>query len=178
MTAKKMTQVGNPIIRKRSGVVKNIKSKRVKKLIKDLSDTMRRAGLVGIAAPQLGINERIFLTEIRNTDARKVDEKMEKSPLKIFINPQLKYLSKKIISKYEGCGSVSTGALFAKVPRAYKVVISAFNENGIRFELAAKGLLARVIQHEMDHLNGKVFLDRVVDTKSLMERKEYLKKYR
>ena len=172
MIIKSVTQVGNPIIRKKSKKVISVKSPKVKKIIKDLTDSMRNANLVGISAPQIGQNLRIFVTEIRTTTLRKTNE-LDK--LRVFINPKIIMSSKKKISGYEGCGSVAISGIFGKVPRSTQVTVKAFDENNKKFVLTAKGLLARVIQHEFDHLEGIIFLDKVFDKNSLMSREEYLK---
>ncbi len=175
MIIKIPTQVGNPIIRTNAKEVKIIKSKEVQKIIKDLVDSMRHHDLVGMAAPQIGKSVRIFVTEIRKTKNR--------SPkvidgLKIFINPTIKSNSDKEILGYEGCGSVAEGNLFGKVNRSESITVQAFNERGEKYDLNAKGLLARVIQHEIDHLNGNVFLDWLTDKNSLMSGVEYRKKFK
>lgn len=172
MIIKKVTQVGNPIIRKKSKKVVSINSLEVKKIIKDLIDSMRDSNLVGMAAPQIGYNLQIFVTEIRTTTLRKTKE-LDK--LRIFINPKIINESKNKVSGYEGCGSVALSGIFGKVSRPIQITVSAIDENNNKFEYKAKGLLARVIQHEIDHLNGIVFLDKVTDKKSLMSKEEYTK---
>lgn len=92
MATKKTTQIGNPILRAKAEVVKDIKSKSVKNLITDLTDTMRANNLVGIAAPQIGKSLRIFVTEIRKTKLRKSDV-VDK--FRVFINPRIVSVSKK-----------------------------------------------------------------------------------
>ena len=176
MIIKSVTQVGNPIIRKKSKNVASVKSLSVKKIIKNLTDSMRHSNLVGMAAPQIGQNLRIFVTEIRKTKFRKKIKELD--GLRVFINPKIISRSRKMVSGYEGCGSVATAGIFGKVPRPYRVTVSAINEKNKKFVFTAKGLLARVIQHETDHLDGIVFLDKVADKKSLMSREEYLKKFR
>ena|SRR3984885_555571 len=176
MIIKELTQVGNPVIRKKSIAVKDTNSKKTKKIIKDLVDSMRYGNLVGLAAPQIGINQRIFVTEIRTTSLRKVDEMMEADDLRVFINPRIISVSKKTFSGYEGCGSVANAHLFGKVARPTSLVVKAQNTNGEEFTLGAKGLLARVILHEQDHIDGKIFLDRLTDHKILMSANEYRKR--
>ena len=173
MIIKSVTQVGNPIIRNKSKKVINVSSPNIKKIIKDLTDSMRHSNLVGMAAPQIGHNLRIFVTEIRATTLRKTNE-LDK--LRVFINPQIINISQKKVSGYEGCGSVATSGIFGKVSRPEKITIQATDENNNKFEHTAKGLLARVIQHEMDHLDGIVFLDKVSDKKSFMSKEEYIKR--
>jgi peptide deformylase len=172
MIIKSVTQVGNPIIRKKSKNVKLIVSPLVKKIIKDLKDSMRDSNLVGMAAPQIGHNLRIFVTEIRNTTLRKTKE-LDK--LRVFINPKIVDVSNKKILGYEGCGSVAFSGIFGKVSRFTQITVIAYDENNKKFQYTAKGLLARVIQHEFDHLEGIVFLDKVIDKKSLMSKEEYIK---
>lgn len=172
MIIKSVTQIGNPIIRKKSKKVTSAKSPKVKKTIKDLVDSMRYANLVGMAAPQIGHNLRIFVTEVRTTTLRKTNE-LDK--LRIFVNPRIISASKKQVSGYEGCGSVASAGIFGKLSRSTRVTVRALDKNNKKFVLTANGLLARIIQHEFDHLEGIVFLDKVSDKKSLMSQEEYIK---
>lgn len=173
MIIKHATQIGNPIIRRKAKPVLRITSPATKRIVRNLMDSMRHHGLVGMAAPQIGIGQRVFVTEIRKTKTRK---QKQTDPVRVFINPRIISRSKKQTIGYEGCGSVANAGIFGKVKRSHGVVINAFNEKGNRFKLRATGLLARIIQHENDHLDGKVFLDRMPDAKSLMSREEYLRR--
>lgn len=173
MIIKNTTQIGNPIIRNKSKKVVSFDTKETKTIIKDLIDSMRYHNLVGMAAPQIGKNIRIFVTEIRKTTLRKTKEL---DSVRVFINPIIKKYSKRQVTAYEGCGSVASARLFGEIKRSEEVIIEAHDEYGEKFRLSASGLLARVIQHEFDHLEGKIFLDRISNTKSLMSREEYLKK--
>ena len=172
MIIKEVSEIGSKVIRTRAKEVKFLKSLMVKKTIKDLTDSMRKHGLVGMAAPQIGIGTRIFVTEIRKTPYRK-DAELDK--LRIFINPKIVSSSDKCVIGHEGCGSVSNGGLFGPVKRPEEVVVQALDSNGDKFHLEVSGLLARVIQHEIDHLNGVVFIDHVSDTRKLLGKTEYLK---
>lgn len=172
MAIRKIVQVGNPIIRRKSKRVKKINTKAIRKVIGDMIATMRRNNLVGIAAPQVGKNLRIYLTEIRPTKFR---NRKKADPLRVFINPRVRKLSRQTQSGYEGCGSVAVANLFGKVPRSKSLTVEAYDKKGKFFVFEAKGLVAIVIQHEHDHIEGKVFLDRLKDTKTLMSRNEYLK---
>lgn len=174
MIIKSTTQVGNLVIRKKSQRVVDTSSASTKKIIKDLTDSMRHHGLVGMAAPQIGSELRIFVTEIRETKSRKDMKKSDIDGLRVFVNPKLVLVSEKLIKGWEGCGSVASANLFAKVARPNSVIVEALDEKGDKFTLEAKGLLARVIQHEMDHINGIIFTDKA-DTKTYMSREEYLK---
>ena len=168
---KKTVQIGDLILRTKAEVVKDIKSVKIKKLIADLTDTMRENNLVGIAAPQIGVSLRVFVTEIRKTKIRKDAEVDE---LRVFINPKIVSVSKKMNKDWEGCGSVAQGGLFAMVSRPESIQVQAYNEHAEPFILQTSGLLARIIQHETDHLNGVMFTD-IAEIKTLIGRDEYLK---
>jgi peptide deformylase len=151
----------------------SLSSKTTRKIVRNLIDSMRYHGLVGMAAPQIGISQRIFVSEIRKTKTR---SQRESDLVRVFINPHIISFSRERAFGYEGCGSVANSGLFGKVRRPRSVVVEAFDEKGKKFKLHASGLLARVIQHEFDHLEGKVFLDRLSDMKSVMSREEYLRR--
>lgn len=172
MIIKNIIQAGNPFLRKKAKIVKNINSSKVKKATKDLIDTMRGSDLIGISAPQIGQDFRIFVTELRKTINRDIKDR---DNLRIFINPKIIRISKKESMGHEGCGSVGSAQIFGSVKRPNKIIVEALNEKGEKFIINAKGLLARVIQHEFDHINGILFTDKVFDYKKLMSREEYKK---
>lgn len=171
MAIKNTIQAGNFILRAKVLAVNDIKSAHTKRIVGDLVDSMRAYDLVGIAAPQIGKSLRIFATEIRNTKLRKSEEIDE---LRIFINPKIISTSKRLSKGWEGCGSVAEAGLFAIVTRPQSVSIEASDQQGEKFTLKASGLLARVIQHENDHLNGVLFTD-IAHMDTVMSRNEYLK---
>ncbi len=172
MSIKEAIQIGNKVIRKKSSVVKDVSAREVQEIIKDLIDSMRHNNLVGMAAPQIGKNYRIFVSEIRKTTYRKNIDKNDS--LKVFINPKIVWRSQKQADGYEGCGRVVSAQLFGKVKRSISVECKAIDEKGNPFTLKASGLLARVIQHEIDHLNGFVFIDRVSNTRTLLDKQAYI----
>lgn len=176
MIIRSATQIGDQAIRKKSLKVTKCGSLKVQKIIKDLTDSMRYHQLVGMAAPQIGSNLRIFVTELRKTVTRKSLKQLD--GVRVYINPRLVQVSKKQDIDYEGCGSVAKAKLFAPVRRPSLVTVQAMNEFGQSFRLKASGLLARVIQHETDHLNGVVFLDRVKNFAQVLDRKDYIRKKR
>lgn len=171
MAIKKTVQVGDPVIRAKAKPVKDFKTAATKRVIRDLTDTLRAHNLVGIAAPQIGESLGIFVTEIRQTKFR---PNVTPDELRVFINPKIVSVSKKVVSDWEGCGSVAEAGLFAKVRRPESVTIEAYNEQGEKFTFSAKGLLGRVIQHENDHLDGVLFTDKA-DPKTYMSASEYVK---
>lgn len=161
------------MLRKKSKLVAKPKAKSIHNLIKDLIDSMRATGLVGMAAPQIGINLRVFVTELRKTKIRKSLKDVDQ--VRVFINPKIVSLSKERTVLYEGCGSLAHAQLFGPVKRPKKIIVEAINEHGERFKLIAEGLLAKVIQHEYDHLEGIVCIDKFLDSKKIIDREEYIK---
>jgi peptide deformylase len=119
---------------------------RIRKLVDDMAETMYAAPGIGLAASQVNVHERVVVIDISETH----DE------LRVFINPEIVAQSGSEESE-EGCLSVP--GVFDKVTRAERVTVRALDRDGKPFELAADGLLAVCIQHELDHLKGKVFVD-------------------
>ncbi|MEK9176035.1 MAG: peptide deformylase [Patescibacteria group bacterium] len=176
---RRVIQAGHPNLKKPNKVVKDLKSPKIRQLIKDLRNTLYKTGLIGIASPQIGENYMIIITHPRTTKARafgKVDK------LRIYINPKIIFKSKKENLIYEGCGSVGgnidDGAIFGPVVRPAIIEVEAFDEKGNKFSLRCDGILARVIQHEMDHLNGFEFIERVSDLSLIIMEPFYKKSIR
>lgn len=118
----------------------------IKTLVKDMLETMHDENGIGLAATQVDVHKRLVVLD--------VSEKQDNP--QVFINPQITHLEGKTISE-EGCLSVPNN--YAKVERAEKITITALDENGQSFSLDAEGLLAICLQHELDHLQGKLFVD-------------------
>lgn len=134
---------------------------------------MLEKDLIGIAAPQIGKNFQIFITEPRKTKARRGDQ-VDK--LRIYINPKIVEYSKIENIIYEGCGSVARGTLFGPIKRPAQITIEAFDEKGKKFRLTTNGILGRVIQHEYDHLYGIEFTEKLIDIRKLIDVEIYRKK--
>lgn len=175
MSVRKVTQIGHPSLKAKNKIVRYLKSSVIKKLIKDLKDTMYKTDLVGIAAPQIAENYMVFVTHPRNTKTRKL---FREDICRVYINPKITKLSKEEVVVYEGCGSLDEGRIFGPVIRPKEIKIEAFDENGNKFLLVCDGLLARVIQHEYDHLVGVEFIQKVSDYNKLLEKTFYLKTIR
>lgn len=137
---------GDEILRKRSREVSEIND-RILTLIEDMKDTMYHAQGVGLAAPQIGILKRMVVIDVGNGAI-------------VLINPEIVKTQGSQID-LEGCLSIP-GAQ-GKVERPEKVTVKALNENGEMFELEGEGLLARAFCHEIDHLNGTLFIDKVIE---------------
>lgn len=136
-----------------------IGSPKIQKVIRDMRAALRSYNVEGfsavaIAAPQIGIPLRIFLVEDMSTDR---DEE-QKIPNLVAINPKIIKLSKKKQVVGEGCLSVPDA--YGAVERARQTTLRAYDENGDEFERGASGLLAQIFQHEVDHLDGTLFVDR------------------
>ncbi|MFV1917428.1 MAG: peptide deformylase [Patescibacteria group bacterium] len=171
MAVREIVKIGHFALKTKNKPVKSFASAKTKKLLRDLRDTMRKNELVGIAAPQIGENYLVFLTEPRKTKYRPKENVDE---LRVFINPKIAQSSKQANIIYEGCGCV--GNIFGPVKRSKKVTIEALGAKGDKFQLTTDGLLARVILHEMDHLQGIEFLQRIKDNQKLVHTEHY-KKY-
>lgn len=172
MAFKKVIMAGDKRLRAKNKKIKDIKSAKTQKLIKELINSMRKEDLIGIAANQIGENYSVFITQPRSTKARKgVTDK-----LRVYINPKLIYASKAQVLIYEGCGSV--GDIFGPVLRPKEVEVEAIDEKGQKFTLRADGILARVIQHELDHLAGVEFLQKVSDYSKILVKEHYVKQIR
>ena len=167
-----ISQVGSDVIRSTAEPAALPLSTETRHLITDMVDTMRFAELVGIAAPQVGHGLRIFVTEVRRTTYR--NEGLDK--LRVFVNPEIVSQSEDTEVIYEGCGSVAHGDLFGEVSRPKTITLRYYDENSVAHTEEFTGVLARVIQHELDHLNGTVFLDKLTTTKTVKSANEYRKK--
>ncbi len=138
--------LGDPLLRKHSSVVTDIDGN-IKKLAEEMVSIMSAAKGVGLAAVQVGDLIRLFVT------------KVPKDVPRVFINPDILETSIEQELQEEGCLSIP--GINADVERPGSVRVQAWNEKGRPFSLTAEGFLARVIQHEFDHLNGTLFIDRV-----------------
>lgn len=172
---KKTIQAGDPRLKKKNKEIKNFKSPILKRLIRDLTDSMNKAGLIGMAAPQIGENYSVFITHPRKTKARSLGRT---DKLRVYINPKIVYKSKKENVIYEGCGSVVNGDLFGPVKRPEEIEVIALDEKGKKFSIRCNGILARVIQHEYDHLMGIEFIERVSDYRKVIVGDFYRKNIR
>jgi peptide deformylase len=174
----KLYQTGQPVLRKKAKVVskKVLASKKTQELIDSMVDTLRDSPGVGLAAPQVGESLQIFIVE----DLAKYHEQVpsdvlaaqERKPvaLKVFVNPKLEVTEQDEALFFEGCLSVD--GYMAAVPRTKTVRIQALDRHGKAIAYTAHGWFARILQHETDHLNGILLIDRM-KTKSFMNIKNF-----
>lgn len=159
-----ITQFGNPVLRMKCREVTEVTDE-IRKLAEDMVETMNEAEGVGIAAPQVGVDIRMAVVDVSHDEESvsfcKINGKsvnmLEYMPL-VFINPELE-LSGEKVNEQEGCLSIQEIRAQVKRPTIVKAKLPLLD--GTILELEADGLLARALQHEVDHLNGVLFTDRV-----------------
>lgn len=158
MAVKKIRKIGDPVLREKCREVKTI-DKNILALVEDMIDTVSDSGIsgIGLAAPQIGVLKRIIIVFL--------NKKFE-----TFINPEIKILDNEMLEDEEGCLSVYSIKTIVKRPR--KIKLSAKNLKGDEVELEAEEMLARIFMHEIDHLNGMLFIDRL----NPKARKDFLSK--
>ncbi|MBI2053083.1 MAG: peptide deformylase [Candidatus Ryanbacteria bacterium] len=158
--------LGDKVLRQKSAPVdaKEITSKKIRDIIKRMSLVLRATEEgIGIAAPQIGIPLQIFIASEEALAIDRRDADLEKPPKKkwrhfVFINPQVVKVSAKKTKGSEGCLSVPKK--YGIVARAEKIKIRALDEHGKKIERGASGLFARLLQHEIDHLYGTLYIDK------------------
>ncbi|MGH2786540.1 MAG: peptide deformylase [Actinomycetota bacterium] len=145
MATREIRTFGDPVLRQRAREIDEVTDLH-RKLIKDMIDTMRVAPGVGLAAPQIGVLERIFVWEVEERHGA-------------VVNPRIIRRSSEAVTEDEGCLSVP--GLTYPVERSAEVTVTGLDEHGRPIEIPAADLLARVFQHEIDHLDGTLFIDRL-----------------
>jgi peptide deformylase len=136
-----------------------------RKLIEDMTETMYAAPGVGLAATQVDVHKQIIIIDVSD----------DRSDLRVFVNPEITRREGVAVNQ-EGCLSIP--GIYDNVERAESVTVTALDKNGSRFTLNASGMLAACIQHEMDHLHGKVFIDYLSDLKQNRVRAKLKKRQR
>jgi peptide deformylase len=172
MAILKVARLGHPVIRTPAEAVpkERIGSPDMQRFLDDMVETMREYDGVGLAAPQVHASKQVAVIEV--SDNRRYPGEGP-IPLTILINPRILSASKKQLEDWEGCLSVSD--FRGKVPRAESLEVEAYNRKGERVKFHAHGFFARVIQHECDHLAGKVFLDRMPNLSTLSHLHEFMR---
>ncbi|HEY5600087.1 MAG TPA: peptide deformylase [Candidatus Manganitrophaceae bacterium] len=170
MAILKIVKLGNPILRRVAAEVTPAEAQdpAFQQFLEDMTETMRKLDGVGLAAPQVSVSKQAIVIEA-NQNPRYPDA--PDLPLLIILNPVLTRLADEKIEGWEGCLSVEN--LRGKVIRSARVGVKGFNRFMEPMELDADGFLAVVFQHEIDHLNGRVFLDRMKDFSTLTHLAEF-----
>ena len=151
MAVRKIVTLPEPILRKKARKVSDFGSS-LQNLIDDMVETMRQAPGVGLAAPQVDVPMRVIVAEFG-------DEENEEVPAKLYslVNPEIMRFSKEMTVGTEGCLSIP--GYLGDVERPERITLKGFNRFGKPVRMKVKGWLARIIQHEIDHLNGILFID-------------------
>jgi peptide deformylase len=136
-----------------------------RKLIEDMAETMYAAPGVGLAATQVAVHKQIVIIDVSD----------DRTDLRVFVNPEITRREGVAVNQ-EGCLSIP--GIYDNVERAESVTVTALDRNGARFTLNASGMLAACIQHEMDHLQGKVFIDYLSELKQNRVRTKLKKRQR
>lgn len=166
-----IVQLGSPILRQMAREIskEEIGSKEIQGLIEAMKETMRAAPGVGLAAPQVGVPIKLAVIEdrvelIQGMSSEVLEERGRRSvPFHVIINPTLTVLNDEKVNFFEACLSV-TGCSRV-TPRAKEVLVECLDENGDEKTFKATGWYARILQHEIDHLNGKLYID-IADKKT------------
>lgn len=170
MSILKVSRLGHPVLRK---VTENLssaelQSSAMQKFIDDMIETMKEYDGVGLAADQVHESKQVAVLEV--ADNPRYPQK-PKVPLTVLVNPKITPLSEEMEEDWEGCLSIPD--LRGRVPRYKAIRVQALDRDGGKLDFIADGFHARVIQHEFDHLNGKVYLDRMRDFSTLTFLQEF-----
>ena len=156
MSLRKIVTLPEPVLRRKAHSITKV-DKTLQTLIDDMVETMRDAPGVGLAAPQIGLSERLIVVEYYE---RAEDEEKEDAPKKVWavLNPEIIKASEEKLMGVEGCLSIP--GLVGEVERHASIQVKGLNRHGKPTKIKAEGWLARIFQHEIDHLNGVLFTDR------------------
>jgi peptide deformylase len=173
MSILKIARMGHPVLRAPARPLEpaEVTSARIQKLIDDMVETMQEYRGIGLAAPQVHECVRLFLAGIEHGDPEGDEEpELEFVPL---INAEVTPVGRETVEDWEGCLSIPE--MRGRVPRAREVKVRALDRRGKPIELRASDYPARVIQHEADHVDGVLFLDRMTSFETLTYLEEYAK---
>lgn len=177
MAIREVLKMGNPLLREFSQPVpeNEMTGPELKALIADMFDTMEHEQGIGIAAPQIGVLKQVAIVGLPGGNPRYQEHEEEEAdyePL-VVINPQIKPLTEEVDAHWEGCLSVP--GLRGLVERPNKIQVEFFDPEGALHSLVAEGFVATIFQHEIDHLFGNLYVDRVKDPKNLSFNEEFEK---
>ena len=168
MSILKVARMGHPVLRTRAKPIdpSDIKLPQIQQLIDDMFETMQEYQGVGLAAPQVHEGVRLFVAGFApRRDDDDEDDEDGGVPLMALINPEISVVGREIQDDWEGCLSIPE--VRGRVPRAQEISVKAYDRKGRRVQMNARGFTARVIQHETDHLDGVLFLDRMETLQTL-----------
>jgi len=147
-------KIGDPALRRKAKKIEKV-TRDVQKLLDDMVETMRAGYGIGLAAPQVGVAQRALVVELEQ------DEKVPGSGMTYaLVNPEVVHRSEEVWENQEGCLSIPGWR--GEVERPYRVTVKALDRDGNRVRIEAEGWVARALQHEIDHLEGVLFIDKLV----------------
>lgn len=178
-----IVQAGNPVLRRPARPLRpnEVRSREVRELIEQMKETMYAAPGVGLAAPQIGQGIQLAVIEDRPEYTREwtaqqlAERERRPAPFHVIINPKITQLSEERVEFFEGCLSLSN--LMALVPRARKIRVECLDEKGEPQVIEASGWYARILQHEIDHLHGTMYVDHMYP-RTLMTVENYTQHWR
>ncbi|MEN8260310.1 MAG: peptide deformylase [Pseudomonadota bacterium] len=168
---RQIAQLGHEILRRKAAAVTAIRSREIRSLIDDMLETLRDSNGVGIAAPQIYEPYRIVI--VASKPSPRYPTAPEMAPL-VMINPSIESVSGERVKDWEGCLSIP--GIRALIPRHRQIRVIYTDTHAIEQEIEISDFIARIFQHEFDHLEGVVFLDRVENTRDIVSEKEYFKR--
>ena len=161
-------ELGNPILRQTAQFVEDVQSERIQTLVENLLVTVKEANGVGIAAPQVAQPDRLFIVASRPNLRYPTAPTMEPTAM---INPSILAHSDKTVKGWEGCLSIP--GIRGEVPRFQAIEVEYTGRDGKLYKQELTDFVARIFQHELNHLDGIVFIDRVDSTQDLITEREY-----
>lgn len=166
MSILKVARMGHPVLRQKCRRLdpSEIRSPKIQKLIDDMFETMGEYQGIGLAGPQVHEGVRLFVAGY-DRDEEEDDDDQHHFPRMAIVNPEITVVDPTVVEDWEGCLSIPD--IRGKVPRARAISVRAHDRNGKRIEIEARGYIARVIQHETDHLDGVLFFDRMKSMETL-----------
>jgi len=169
LTIIKIAQLGDKVLRLQAEPIVDVNSSETSQLIKKLQDTLATTEGVGIAAPQISISKQVIIIASRPTLRYPLAPMMEPT---VMINPSFISLADIKEKDWEGCLSIPS--IRARVPRYKKIQVKYLDQQGTLIERVLEDFVARAFQHEFDHLQGKVYLDRLESNEDIVSESEYL----
>ena len=171
MAILKVARMGHPVLRAKARPLQasEIRSPEVQRLIDDMFDTMHEYQGIGLAAPQIHVSVRLFVAGMAPDPDEEPDP--DQVPEMALINPEITVVGRETAEDWEGCLSIPD--IRGQVPRARQILVKAYDRNGKRVEMKASNFMARVIQHETDHLDGVLFFDRMKSVETLTFLEEF-----
>ncbi len=170
MTLLSIVQPPNPTLRRRARLVTRIDDD-LQRLIDDMIETMRQASGVGLAAPQVDQSLRLAVIETLPETDEEGNDIPDSRELHVIINPEITWKSRKMVDGYEGCLSIP--GYIGEVSRHEAVRVQGLDRHGRKFNLRLRDWTARIFQHEIDHLDGILYIDRLTDSENFWTDEEF-----